>query len=69
MAIARTATVSDWVPALPPMEAAIGIRTARMTSRSIVVWKRPITTEAATAVSRLTRSQENRALPVSSAAS
>ena len=36
MASARTATVRVWVPALPPIEATIGISTARATTFSMV---------------------------------
>ena len=61
--------VRDWVPAFPPIEAAIGISTARMTICSIVASNIQITTEARIAVTRLTKSQENRAFPVSIAAS
>ena len=52
MAIARTATVRVWVPALPPIDAAMGISTASITICSIVPWNRPITIEATMAVAR-----------------
>ena len=65
MARARTATVRVWVPALPPMEATIGMSTARATICSMVASKKPITTEATMAVIRLTTSQLDRSLVVS----
>ena len=65
VASARTATVSDWVPALPPMLATIGMRMARATACSSVASNRPMTAEARTAVPRLSSSQRNRALVVS----
>ena len=65
MASARTATVRVWVPALPPMEATIGMSTASATIRSMVASNRPITMEATIAVMRLTTSQGKRARAVS----
>ena len=59
-ASARTATVTVWVPALPPMEATIGISTASATIRSMVASNSPITAEARMAVSRLISSHELR---------
>ena len=52
IANARTATVSVCVPALPPIDAAMGIRTARMTICWMVASKRPITADASSAVRR-----------------
>ena len=60
VASARTVTVSDWVPALPPMEATIGMSTASATICSMEASNRPMTREARTAVARLTRSQTKR---------
>ena len=60
VANARTATVSACVPALPPIDATIGMRTARATICSIVASKNEITTEANIAVSRFTKSHRNR---------
>ena len=64
-ASARTATVTVCVPALPPIEATMGISTASATSRSMVASKSPITAEATTAVSRLINSHEVRPCIVS----
>ena len=60
VASARTATVMVWVPALPPIEATIGMRMASATICSIVPSNHEITQEARMAVSRLTNSQEKR---------
>ncbi len=53
VASARTATVIVWVPALPPIEATIGIRTASATIFSIEPSKRRITLEAMSAVTHV----------------
>ena len=42
-AIARTATVKVWVPALAPIEATIGIKIAKATTFSIAASNKPIT--------------------------
>ena len=63
-AIWRTVTVSVWVPALPPIEATIGIRMARATSDCRVASKRPMTIDAAMAVIRLMPSQKARCFPI-----
>ena len=68
MASALTATVSVWVPALPPIEATMGISTAKATICSIVASNIEITPDARIAVSRLTKSQEKRDRVVSSTA-
>ena len=60
VARARTATVRVWVPALPPMEAAMGLITASAASLAIDPWKMPITQEARMAVPRLINSHQNR---------
>ncbi len=65
VAIARTATVRVCVPALPPIEATIGISIARATTASIVPEKTPMTMDATIDVNRLTASQGKRALVVS----
>ena len=65
-ASARTATVTVCVPALPPIEATIGISTASATRRSMVASNNPITAEATIAVTRLISSQELRPCNVSS---
>ena len=65
IARARTATVRVWVPALPPIEATIGIRIASATIWSMVASNRPITSEASTAVPRLSKSQAKRERTVS----
>ena len=57
VASARTVTVMVCVPALPPIEATIGISTASATICSIVASNRLITEEARMAVPRLTSSQ------------
>ena len=44
--MARTATVSDWVPALPPMEATMGISTARATRPAMTSSNSAMTSEA-----------------------
>ena len=64
-ASARTATVNVCVPALPPMEATMGMRTARATICAIVASKTEITRLARIAVNRFTKSQENRRRVVS----
>ena len=65
VAIARTATVNDCVPAFPPMEATIGIKTAKATNSSIVPSNSEITSDAKIAVTRFTASHGNRCLVVS----
>ena len=60
IAMARTATVSVWVPAMPPIEATIGISTANATTCSMVRAKIAMTAEAAIAVTRLIPSQLKR---------
>ena len=61
MASARTATVMVCVPALPPMEATIGISTASATICSMVASNCLITAGRECAVPRLTSSHQNRA--------
>ena len=58
-----------WVPALPPIEATIGMRMASATICSIVASNSEITQEASTAVSRLMKSQAKRERVVSSTVS
>ncbi len=65
MASARTATVMVCVPALPPIEATMGISTASATICSMVASNRLITSEARMAVARLARSQVKRRRVVS----
>ena len=60
VASARTVTVSVWVPALPPIEATIGMSTASATICSMVASNCQMTVEATIAVPRLTRSQAKR---------
>jgi len=62
MASARTETAIVWVPALPPIEATIGIRMARATICSIAAPKIEMTKLATSAVARLVISQRTRAL-------
>ena len=57
------------MPAFPPIEATIGINTASATTFSIEAWKKPITIEAITAVSKFTNSHENLDFVVSITAS
>ena len=64
VASARTATVMVCVPALPPIEATIGISTASATICSMVASNRLITREARMAVTRLASSQVKRCLVV-----
>ena len=59
IAIARISTVRLCVPAIPPMEATIGINTAKATTFSISSWKNPITIDAKIAVSKLSSNQLN----------
>ena len=59
--MARTATASACVPALPPIEATIGIRIASATSWLIEPSNVLITAEATTAVPRFTSSHGARA--------
>jgi hypothetical protein len=65
VASARTATVSAWVPAFPPIEATIGIRTASATICAMASSNWAITSEARIAVIRFTKSQGRRCLVVS----
>ncbi len=60
VASARTVTVMVCVPALPPIDATIGISTASATICSIVASNSLMTNEARTAVPRLTTSQGTR---------
>jgi hypothetical protein len=60
VASARTVTVMVCVPALPPIEATIGISTASATICSMVASNRLITQEARMAVARLISSQLKR---------
>ena len=62
IASARTETAIVWVPALPPIEATIGISTASATICSIAAPKIEITKLATSAVARLAISQRTRAL-------
>ena len=66
IASARTTTVTVWVPALPPIEATIGMRTASATTCAMVASKIAITPEARIAVPRLMSSQRKRCFVVSS---
>ena len=52
-AMPRITSVRVWLPAMPPMLATMGISTASATTRSSVVWNRPITHAARKAVTRL----------------
>ena len=65
VAIARTATVKDCVPALPPMDATIGINTAKATIFVIAISNCAITIEAAIEVIKLTANHGIRCLVVS----
>ena len=60
VAKARTVTVSACVPALPPIEATIGMRMARATICSMVPPNTEITSDATTAVPRFTSNQTKR---------
>ena len=64
IASARTATVTVCVPALPPIDATIGISTASATIFSIAPSNWPITSEAITAVNRFTASHSPRSCTV-----
>ena len=64
VAIARTATVRLWVPAFPPIEATIGIKTASATKSLITPSNWAITRLARTAVTRFTASHGKRRLVV-----
>ena len=66
VAMARTAMVRLWVPALPPIEAMIGIKTASATNCEMVASNCAMTMDATTAVKRLTASQGKRWRVVSS---
>ncbi|MNC87220.1 hypothetical protein D3C83_29250 [compost metagenome] len=61
MASALTATAIVCVPALPPIEATIGISTASATICSIAAPKEKMIAEATRAVTRLAASQRTRA--------
>ena len=65
VAIARTVTVSAWVPALPPIDATIGISTASATNARIVSVNCEITVAARIAAPRFTVSQTNRPRAIS----
>ena len=60
VARARTVMVSVWVPAFPPIEATMGMSTARATICSMVASNILITSEAKAAVTRLTSNQAKR---------
>ena len=60
VASARTVTVMVWVPALPPIEATIGINTAKATICSIVASNRAIIMDANMAVAKLITNQMTR---------
>jgi len=61
----RTATVRLWVPALPPIEATIGISTASATIWAIAASNWAMTSEARIAVTRFTNSHGSRCFVVS----
>ena len=65
VARARTVTVSDWVPALPPMAETIGISTARAMICSMVAPNQEMTLAPSTAVPRLMASQGTRPRTIS----
>jgi hypothetical protein len=65
----RTATASDCVPAIPPVEATIGISAASTTSDSIVASNCVMTTAESDAVNRFTTSHGNLSRAVVSALS
>ena len=65
VAKALTATVKDCVPAFPPIEATIGIKTAKATNWVIVASNWAITKDARIADTRLTANQEKRFFAVS----
>jgi hypothetical protein len=69
VARARTVTVMVCVPALPPIEATIGISTARATIFSKASSNRLMTVDARTAVTILANSQGKRLRAVSSTSS
>ena len=62
VAIALMVTASVCIPALPPIDATIGIKNASATTFSISAPNILITQEASNAVARLTSSQLNRLL-------
>ena len=62
VASARTVTASVWVPALPPIEATIGIKIASATMVSIAAPNWAMMKLATIAVPRLAMSQRTRAL-------
>ena len=59
-AMARTATVNAWIPAVPPMVATMGMRMARATSSWMVPANRLMTQEAPMAATRWIISQMKR---------
>ena len=65
VAMARTATVSDCVPALPPIDATIGIKTASATNCAIVASNIEMTKDAIIAVAKFTANQGKRPRVVS----
>ncbi len=66
VASARTATVIDCVPALPPMLATIGISTASAVTAAITPSNCAITRDARIAVTRFTASHGNRCRAIAS---
>src|ERR1700744_79483 len=56
----RTTVAKVWVPAFPPIDAQIGISTAKADNCSIAFSKMPITDDAKKAVPRLIKSHEKR---------
>mmetsp|Transcript_23757 Transcript_23757/g.42640 ORF Transcript_23757/g.42640 Transcript_23757/m.42640 type:complete len:259 (-) Transcript_23757:789-1565(-) len=65
VASARTATVSDWVPAFPPIDATMGIKTARATICAKAISNCAMTSDARIEVTRFTASHGMRRLVVS----
>ena len=65
VASARTVTVSPWVPALPPIEATIGISTASATKARMVSVNCAITVAARIAAPRFTASHGQRPSAIS----
>ena len=59
VAKALIVTAKVCIPAFPPMDATIGIKTANATTFSISSLKKPITIDAITAVNKLSKSQLN----------
>ena len=60
VASARTVTVMTWTPALPPIAATIGIRTASATVCWIVSWNCEMTVAAIMVLISVTTSQRTR---------